>query len=136
MAHGNGHAVGGMMVPPTEHVTFKIGNRDIVVPAMSLADLERIKKQWFAMSSTDWVSNASSILEIVGILISEREPELTFDILRSHCSAGEAIGLPKSFNELLEKSGLILGETQAASPGTGTSTDLPPNSVSLSETQT
>jgi hypothetical protein len=137
--NGNGHASGGMSLPsiPMESVDFIIGGRAIKLSALSLWDLERAKGPMLALSGELWWADyAKGVCEIIEILVSGESAET----LMQSCSITEARALSVTWSELLTKSGFEApGEDSAASeasPGTGTSTNLSPNSEQDSTVQT
>lgn len=132
MADGNGFSSTGMTVPimaPTETSPFKIGGQTIKVPALTLFTLERVKTKIIDLSpNLDWISYAANVIEIVSEAVKESRPDLTVEALKKACSIAEMRELASSFNKLLEVSGFLMGENQAAgeSPGTGTLTPSSP----------
>lgn len=139
MALGNGQSIDDMGVPPNETATFRIGGRDLVVPALTLWDLEQSSDLIRGLTADmPWPEYATRVVRIISRKLNEDNPLAFGDALLKSCSVKEGQGLAVAFGRLLSVSGFddAPGEAEAASPGTGTSTELPPNSPSPSETQT
>lgn len=128
MAEGNGHA------PPVPHrraetVVFMIGGASIEVPVLNLDILDRKKDLMRSLDDNNLtiIEFGTGVLEVIADLLSEARPELTLEVLRRTCSWEETKNLVAAWNSLLQASGFGMGEAEAASPGTGMSTDSPPN---------
>lgn len=135
MAEGNGKAVGGMMAPPTDTATFRIGGQDVEVPALTLAVLGRCKDAINGLSpELDFITYSQFVIKILATALKAIRPELTEEFLSENCSVVEMRNLAQSLHTLFEISGFSMGEAEAAgdeatqSLGTGTSTPSPQNS--------
>ena len=131
MAEGNGVA------RPRKTVDFVIGGETIAVPILMLGDVEALAVPIRALGPEQWwVDYSKCVLEVVAY-----QTKRDFNELKNSCSIAEARDLSSAMNKLLDESGFIApsGEVEAASPGTGTSSDSPPNSppeASAPETST
>lgn len=139
---GNGHSPNGMAPaavsfdPRVETSPFTIGGKTINVPILSLWDVKRLRPKIDEIDRTsDWLDQSALVLHIVAAQLAPDEPDdsqATHVALLKACSMEEMRGLAESYIALLRASGFILGEAQAAqeaaSPGTGTSTESPPTS--------
>lgn len=142
MANGNGHSPNGMasaavsFEPRLETSPFTIGGKTIEVPLLRLWDIKRQRARMDSIvANMNWLDYSEVILRIVAVQLAPDEPDdasATFAALMRACSMDEMRGLDAAYSALLRKSGFILGEAaaaqEAASPGTGTSTESPPTS--------
>lgn len=91
-----------------------------------------------------WTTYAATVLKIVARKMGTVDNYLPMaEAWMKSCTVKEANAITPSFNKLLALSGFEgadaaspLAQGEAESPGTGTSTESPPNSPSLSEFQT
>lgn len=138
MAEMNGFADGAgqpaLSVP--ERINFSIGGKDVPVRAMQLFDLQCCKEYILALDPTlDKITYGTLVLNILAYMTSPEDSPLEVldakaKAMAKSCSGKELLALPTRMNELLGISGFDApGEAEAgASPGTGTSTELSPNS--------
>lgn len=141
MAQGNGMSVDGMGSPPSETATFRIGGRDLKVPALTLWDLELNREDMQSLSpQMRWTEYGATVIRIVARKLKDGGDWEPFcEALQRSCSVKEARELSVQFNDLLRVSGFEMGEAEAAveeNPGTGTLTESQPNLPSPSETPT
>lgn len=145
MAKTNGHA------EPTAAETspFVFGGQTVNVPIMQLQDLAECKELMLAMDAgMTWIDYALSVTRVVAhqlvtdgdrdANLADRQPKIDekFAELSKACTAGEASDVAIAMNQLLRASGFRIPEatpspeptTEAANPGTGTSTLSPPSS--------
>lgn len=121
------------LASPDEFATFTIGGRELKVDALTLWDLEESKDDIRALTpDMPWTSYASAVVRIVARKLKPEAGESFAEALLQSCSVPEARNISASFNVLWRLSGFDLGEEEAtdetaASPGTGTSTESPPN---------
>lgn len=130
----------GLRAPPGS-VMFVIGGEEIVVPALTLYVLDAKKDALRSLGpDLSMTEYGVLVIEIIAEALKDSRPELTQEELLRHCSWPETLELPARMAELLTVSGFTgsaPGEVEAASPGTGTSTNSPPNSpVGESATET
>jgi hypothetical protein len=139
MADGNGKSIDGMATPPNEHAIFRIGGRDLIIPALTLWDLEVSRTDITTLTADmPWSLYATQVVRIISRKLNEDNPTEFGDALLKSCSVPEARNLATQFTELLRVSGFEMGEAEATveNPGTGTSTESQQNSLSPSETPT
>jgi hypothetical protein len=137
MAEPNGHDA---LASPTEFAKFRIGGRDIEVGALTLWDLETSKDEILSLSGDTTVfTYAATCVRIIARKLKPEASDSYAEALLKSCSVSEARNIGASFTELWRISGFDVGEAEAAqevSPGTGTSTESPPNSPLPFENQT
>jgi len=143
MANGNGISTNGMAPPAisfdlkVETSPFTIGGRQIDVPLMRLWEIKRQRPRMDSITrDMNWLDYSEVVLHIVAVQLAPDEPDdasATFAALMRACSMDEMRGLDAAYTTLLRASGFILGEAEAAqeaaSPGTGTSTESPQTSL-------
>lgn len=112
------------IVIPHETANFRIGGRDIAVPALNLEVLDSMKD---VIKSLDFEMTIVEYAKTVISVIVALRPDLNAETLRKQCSFPEAKNLIAAWSGLLDVSGFNLGEAEAASPGTGTLTGSSPN---------
>ncbi len=103
----NGHATDGMAMP-RKTVAFRIGEEDLAVPSLKFQDMDDVKDSMRAMTpDLYWLDYAGHVLRIVAHQMTTvaGRPELTYEVLRERCTAGEATALATQMNELLWESG-------------------------------
>jgi hypothetical protein len=139
MAEGNGKSIDGMATPPNESAKFKIGGRVLVVPALTLWDLELSRDEIQSLTpEMQWSTYATTVVKIIARKLNEDNTTPYAEALLRSCSIEEAMAKAVEFNELLRVSGFEMGEVVAATgtSGTGTSTESQQNSPSPSDSQT
>ncbi len=118
----NGHSADGMAMP-RKTVVFRIGEEDLAVPSLKFQDMDDVKDSMRAMTpELYWLDYAGHVLRVVAhqMTIVAGRPDLTFEVLRERCTAGEATKLAGQMNELLWASGFPRPpETPAETLGTG-----------------
>ncbi len=141
MAETNGHDT-DMPLSPGEYVDFRIGGRDIRVPALTLWDLEQSRDDIRSLSPAMWWTEyASTVLRVIARKLKpDAPPETIVEGWQKACVMGEANQIIPTWNKLMEASGFKLGDDARplaeTSPGIGTSTESPPNSPLPSESST
>jgi len=130
-------------LPPTEYAEFLVGGRAIKVRALSLYDLDALKSEIRGLDPTnvDWITYGVTVMRILAFLTSGDEPDMAMVDAKARamaktCTWAEVKNLPTQIDQLLRISGFDSpGEDQAANPGTGTSTQLSPNSPQEASTE-
>lgn len=145
MALSNGEAM-DMTAPPSETATFRIGGRDLVVPALTLWDLEISREQITSMSpDMSWSEYAANVIKVVAAKLKPDHANEFAESLQKSCSVREARELATQFSRLLFVSGFDIpdpdapvGEDSATveHPGIGTLTESSQNSPSPSDVST
>jgi hypothetical protein len=156
MPEGNGADTTGVVqqvveaaasAPHSLPTTFRIGGKDVRVPALTLSALEMLESEMALIDTGAKIREyTKAVLRVIATSIEvarageERDPEpaeiqTTYDKFRRRIIFGEMSNMAVQMNELLINTGYVLrGEAEAAkteaNPGTGTSTESPPNSPS------
>lgn len=134
-SNGNGAVEGAahFFSAPTEFAPLTIGGREIKVPALTLATIDKVKDEIKSLGpDLWWVDYGRACVRIVAASLEDTQPDLTFEVLAKVCTAGELRNMPANMIELFRISGFIMGEEAAQveeNPGTSTQTPLPPNSL-------
>ena len=117
MTKSNGHAE-----LPWPSVNFRIGGRDLAVPAIGFLDMEEVEESLKALGPTiptrEYIGH---VLAIVAHLVAREHPELTAEVLTRRLLAGEVSGIALTMNDLLRVSGFPM-PAAVENPGTGTLT--------------
>jgi hypothetical protein len=153
MPEGNGADTTGVVqqsveaaasAPHSIPTTFRIGGKDVRVPALTLSALEMLESEMALIDTGATVRDyTKAVLRVIATSIEvekageERDPEpeaiqATYDRFRRRIIFGEMSNLAIQMNQLLISTGYVLrGEAEAAkteaNPGTGTSTESPPS---------
>lgn len=139
MSDGQTNGNGAHVLAPTEYATFKIGGRELKVPALNLWDLEQSRDDIRSLSpEMPWTEYAATVIRIVARKLSDddkQKEQALWESLLKGCSYAEAQGIAGSFGELLTVTGFLGQADQTDSPlgdqtlslGTGTATESQPN---------
>ena len=124
MSKSNGHAD-----LPWPSVDFRIGGRDLAVPAIGFMDMDELDGFIRALgpqqSTREYVTN---VMHILAHLLAHEQPGLTAEGLTRRLLAGEVNGFVMATTELLRASGFTIPAATPVpeNPGTGTSTGSVP----------
>lgn len=109
-----------------DHVVFTIGRKAIPVPLISFADAKRHS----LVGPPELIAHVEKVCTLLAPLLSTEEKPVMAEFLMEALSLGEALDLPKRWDELMQRSGMPVPIARPQAPPLP---EMPSVSVALPE---